>query len=84
MGTAKFVLTQTLTEGTTVYGIRSEQTSERTIVYPYISSFRSDALRLLEKLNSEDLSPVHYNDIVEDYLWESFDRILRTNGFRKA
>ena len=84
METTKFVLTQTLTEDTTVFGIRSEQKSERTIVYPYISPFRSDVLRLLDRLNSEDLSPVHYNDIVEDYLWDLFDRILRTNGFRKA
>ena len=54
----------------TVYGV-SIRTQEKSLCeYPFISCDRAEALRLLERLRDGNVSAVHYDDIVADYLLE--------------
>ena len=64
----------------TVYGV-SIRTQEKSLgEYPFISCDRAEALRLLERLRGGDVSAVHYDDIVADYLLELAYKRQSANG----
>ena len=68
--------------GTTRYGIRIDGPDGQPIVYPDISEREEDARRLLQRL-SGDVSPVHFDDVIEDYILELAYERIRRNGIER-
>lgn len=66
--------------GRNCYGIRIEPTDGNVYVYKYISTFYEDADELLHKMSKDYISPVHFNDIVTDYLAQLYYAKLSING----
>lgn len=67
------------TEGIT-FGVQLESAMGQCYAYPEISDRRSDAERLMHRLKQSDISPVHFDDVVRDYILElAFERLQR-NG----
>lgn len=63
---------------TTLFGIIIE-TEDRKFRFPYISESKDEVIALLNRLK-KDISPMHYNDIIEDYIiGKAYDR-LKDNG----
>ena len=78
MTTATLLQTE-LADGT-VYGIRIKTDRGQTFTSPDISEHCSDAERLLRRLDQGDVSPVHYDDVVRDYIMELAYERLDRNG----
>ena len=66
-------------EGIT-FGVLLESDSGKTYIFPEIADLRSGAERLIRRLDHSDLSPVHYGDVVRDYILEQAFERLRRNG----
>lgn len=78
----KYELTQSHQDGLTVYGVRICEPGGKFRDYPEISENKNEAVRLLRRMEQGDLSPLHYDDVVRDYLLElAFTRMER-NGIR--
>ena len=69
--------------GASVYGIRVLTEEKEIRDYPYISSAESDAITLVNQMQGGEVSPVHIDDIVSDYLYKLFYRKLQYNGLLK-
>ena len=68
------------TEGETMYGVSVTDADATIRNYPFISSRKSEAERLLDRIQGADLSPLHVEDVVADYLLEiAYDR-MKDNG----
>ena len=66
--------------GGSTFGIRIETDQGETRAYPDISERRSDAERLMRRLEQGDVSPVHCDDVVRDFILElAYERLSR-NG----
>lgn len=48
--------------------------------YKYISCVRKNVERLISRLENEVISPVHFNDIVRDYILELAYAVIDANG----
>ena len=73
-------LLQNRRDGAVTYGVSIISARGTTRTYPDISASRPEAERLLRRLRTDDVSPLHYDDIVRDYIIElAFERIQR-NG----
>lgn len=62
------------------FGVLLESYCGKTYIYPEIADHRSSAERLIRRLEQSDLSPVHYVDVVRDYILEQAFERLRRNG----
>ena len=79
-----FVLEPSESGEQTTYGIRILKGNETLRFYPSVSEYREDAVRLINRLERNDVSALHYDDVVSDYILElAYNRILK-NGIRKA
>lgn len=78
MKTKTIELTQTKTMGLVYYGLRLQNG----LSYPFISPVKEDTIKLQQQMSEEDISPVHFNDIVADYLYMLYDRSLKANGLK--
>ena len=77
------IVSQTVESQRCVYGLEIRAPGGNVFLYVNISAFREDAEELCAKLlNAEDLSVLHLDDIVYDYLTELYYRKLRQNGFK--
>lgn len=77
---AEYRLCSATKDGSTMYGVSAAATDDTIREYPYISGRKSDAQRLLDRIQGSDLSPVHLEDVVADYLLEiAYDR-MKDNG----
>ena len=77
-----FVLYHTTVDGITFYGVFGRAADGSEQCFPVISPLRSDVEVLIRRVNGSDLDPVHYRDVVEDYLFELYCGVLRANGLR--
>ena len=67
-------------DGHVVFGLLIRGADGREYEYPDISSDRGETERLQRRLASADIAPMHYDDIVRDYIMElAFERMER-NG----
>ena len=67
-------------EDCTVYGVSVSNAQGMLLTYPDISASRSETERLLHRLRDGDVSPLHYDDVVRDYILAlAYERIQR-NG----
>lgn len=62
-----------------VYGLKIETNLGETLYYNYISSVYSDAKALCDRLSHTDVSPIHFNDIVRDYITQIYYEKLAIN-----
>lgn len=76
----KYSLIQSTINEKSVYGIKIEAENGIIYEYGYISVFRSEADELICKMSKGYISPVHFNDIVTDYLAQLFYEKLSLNG----
>lgn len=76
----KYSLICTNVNGKKFYGIRIEALNGDVYVYRYISSFYEEADELIHKMMQDYISPVHFNDIVTDYLAQLYYAKLSMNG----
>ncbi len=65
-----YELTANTVNDLTVYGVSVRVGEKPLCEYPFISGSRAEAVRLLERLRDGNVSAVHYDDIVADYLLE--------------
>ena len=73
-------LTTSIHGETTEYGIRIEIDGRIFREYPAVTTAREEAERLLHRLSEADLSALHYDDVVRDYILElAYEKIAR-NG----
>ena len=77
---AEFRLCSATTDGETMYGVSVTAADAVVRAYPYVSSRRSEAVRLLDRMQGADLSPVHVEDVVADYLLEIAYQRMKDNG----
>ena len=63
-----------------IYGVTIKSDKGQTYTYPEIADRRSDAERLLRRLEQGDISPVHYDDVVYDFILELAYERLERNG----
>lgn len=76
------IVSQTVESQRRVYGLAIRAPGGKEFLYVNISAFKEDAEELCAKLlNAKDLSVLHLDDIVYDYLTELYYRKLRQNGF---
>ena len=73
-------LTQSYSDGKTVYGVRTTKAENLPVAYPEISSDRHEAEMLLQRMGQSDLSPLHFDDVVRDYLLELAYKRMARNG----
>ena len=66
--------------GISVYGIRIQSGDRILREYPYVSPAQDDVVTLLRQMQQEDVAPVHYDDIVKDFLYLLFLKKLQYNG----
>ena len=66
--------------GVTDYGVRIVVHAVCRAEYRSISSDPAQALELIERMSRADLSPVHFGDVVRDYLTELYFKRLAANG----
>ena len=66
--------------GSTVYGLKILFENDVAREYPFISLDRNEVHSLICQMEAGDLSPVHYDDIVSDYLQFLFQKKLHYNG----
>ena len=78
MGTT--TLLKTKREDYDAFGVNVRTTDGREYAYPDVSASRRDAERLLLRFLSDDISPIHYNDIARDYIIELAYERLERNG----
>ena len=62
------------------YGVTIKSEKGQICTYPEIADRRSDAERLLRRLEQGDVSPVHYDDVVYDFILELAYERLERNG----
>ena len=67
-------------EDCTVYGVRVSDAQGTILSYPDISASRGETERLLRRLSVGDVSPLHYDDVVRDYIIELAYERLQRNG----
>ena len=77
---AEYRLCSATTDSGTMYGVSVAATDDPIREYPYISSRKSDAQRLLDRIQGSDLSPVHLENVVADYLLEIAYERMKDNG----
>ena len=64
--------------GTKEYGLRILFEDGSVREYRSLSPIASEAERLRDRLSDSDVSPVHYDDVVRDYILETaYERIDR-------
>lgn len=76
----KYSLIQSSINGITVYGISICAEDGSVYEYRYISSFFNEADELIKKMSKGYIAPVHFNDIVTDYLAQLYYAKLAVNG----
>ena len=64
----------------TVYGVSVSNTQGMLLTYPDISASRGETERLLRRLRDGDVSLLHYDDIVRDYILALAYERLQRNG----
>ena len=62
------------------YGIRIETAQGDVLSFPCISYCREETDELLSRMLCGSLQPVHYTDVVRDYITELYYRRLKQNG----
>lgn len=67
-------------DGMLTFGIRIICRDGTDHCYPDVTNYRSEALRLQSRLQTDDISALHCNDIVRDYLFELLFERLERNG----
>ncbi|MBQ6065687.1 MAG: hypothetical protein IJK89_02610 [Clostridia bacterium] len=77
---ATTTLVQTEQADGITFGIRIATDQGQIFTYPEIAERRADTERLVRRLKLSDVSPLHYDDVVRDYILAlAFER-LRRNG----
>ena len=72
----EFTLTKTAFPEKTEYGILISEDGETVRAYPAVSARQDEAERLRQRLSRGDISPLHFDDVVRDFLLElAYDRI---------
>ena len=75
-----FTLTKLPCEGNTEYGIRIESADYGIREYPCVSTDKSETEKLIHRLDTGDVSPLHFDDIVRDYILElAYERMKRNH-----
>lgn len=71
----KCELTEELLDGSRIYGI-AITCKEKIYEYRYISYSKQETAKLISQIAGEDIAPVHYGDIVKDYIVKiAYDKI---------
>lgn len=68
--------------GVGVYGIRIETSAGNTVFFRYISPDKTQTVALMDRMSAASLSPVHFEDIVSDYITEQYYFWLEMNGLQ--
>lgn len=76
----KYSLIHSSLNGKSFFGIRIETNHDTVYEYRYISAFYEEADELIRKMSKDYISPVHFDDIVTDYLAQLYYDILLRNG----
>lgn len=63
-----YSLVESVKNGVRMYGIRIVTQNGSVSEYDGISPFAEDADELIRQMSQDYISPVHFNDIVTDYL----------------
>ena len=62
------------------FGLRIESAAEDTVEFPCISYSRDLACGLITRMRKAQPEPVHYGDIVRDFITEQYLSLLALNG----
>ena len=76
----EFCITERIVDDVAGFGIAIKDNGGTTAVYPDVSRSREEAERLRRRMERSDLSPVHYDDVVRDYLFELLYEQMERNG----
>ena len=76
----KYSLTHNTLEAKAFYGIQIETENGDIYEYRYISAFSEEANELIQKMERDYISPLHFNDIISDHLADIYYSRLRING----
>ncbi len=66
--------------GSSVYGLKIQSANDLLREYPFVSYVRNEVQSLVCQMEEGDIAPVHYDDIVSDYLMLLYQKKLRYNG----
>ncbi len=75
-----YEITEHKEENISVYGLRISDAQRIIREYNSVSALPSKAKLLKNRLEHNDISVLHLNDIVEDYFYEQYCEHLRANG----
>lgn len=66
--------------GSTVYGLKIQAENNYAREYPFISFNQGEVHSLIRQMEAGNISPVHYDDIVSDFLQFLYQKKLQYNG----
>ena len=75
-----FCLIERVDDDSPLFGIAVKENGKTVVSYPEVSRSKEEAERLLRRMERSDLSPIHYNDVVRDYLFELMYERMEKNG----
>ncbi len=85
MHTDTFAVTESVYKNNRCYGIEIVAESGETYRYDFISPFEDEAKLLADRMSAaEDLSAIHFKDIVRDYLTELYLSAIDANNLTSA
>ena len=75
-----FCLIERFDDDSPLFGIAVKENGKTVVSYPDVSRSKEEAERLRRQMERSDLSPVHYDDVVRDYLVELMYERMERNG----
>lgn len=78
-----YYVIKTEQNGTEVYGLQIRCANGEIREYLFISPFENDVHDLIRQMSAADISAVHFDDVVADYLKKLFIEELFLNGLGK-
>ena len=70
----------TLLDDLNMYGLSIPGTPDTNYIYPAVSARKKDVLRLMDRFTDQDISQIHYDDIVRDFILETAYDLIKING----
>ena len=75
-----YKIIETKKNNRTFYGLQIKDTSGKTYSYNYITENREDIEQLASQMSSDYISPVHFTDIISDFITkDALDKIALLN-----
>ncbi len=66
----EFKIIETKKNNRMLYGLQISDTSGKTYSYKNIAENKEDAEELVSRMSAEYISPVHFTDIISDFIME--------------